>query len=139
MNIDVKNIVKTISRKQRGLQDPQLIYPDRDWVVGMVGTLFILCLAVVFCVIQYKSYTNPLLDEEAVSALVPYKTAIVEQALVKYKEQAELHTQIVASSTVELSDEVDTDTAPNMDNPETSSNEAEPNPETKNIHPNLAN
>jgi len=98
MNIDIKNIVKTIARKKQGLQDPQLIYPARDWAIGMVGTLGIVCFAVAFCVIQYHSYTNMSLDEEVILTMVPYRTAQVEKALVKYRTIEATHLGIISTA-----------------------------------------
>jgi hypothetical protein len=102
MNIDIKSIVKTIMRRNRGLQDPQLIYPARDWAIGMVGALVIVCGALVFSVIQYQSYTNLSLDEEMVLTMVPYRTAQVEQALERYRALETEHRVIIEVDNLDL-------------------------------------
>lgn len=98
MNIDIKKITKTIMRKNRGLQDPQLIYPARDWAIGMMGTLVIVCVAVGYSVLQYRSYTNLSLDEEVVLTMIPYRTALVEQALVRYRALSATHNEIISAT-----------------------------------------
>lgn len=108
MNIDIKKIAKTISRKNRGLQDPQLIYPARDWALGMVGTLLLIVLAVAFTTWQYHSYTNLSLDEEVVLAMVPYRTEQVEQALVRFRTLSLVHNEIIsATSTVSVNEDAE--------------------------------
>ncbi|MFN3188199.1 MAG: hypothetical protein ACK42D_01480 [Candidatus Paceibacteria bacterium] len=96
MNIDIQQIVKTITRKNKGLQDPQLIYPARDWGVGMIGTLVIICAAVVFSIWQYHSYTNLSLDEEVVLAMISYRAVQVEEALTRYRALSVTHAEIIS-------------------------------------------
>ena len=105
MNIDIQKIVKTITRKNRGLQDPQLIYPARDWAIGMVGTLAVVCGALGFSVWQYQSYTNLSLDEEVVLSMIPYKTTQVEEALVRYRQLVTIHDEIVTKAEIIISTE----------------------------------
>ncbi len=106
MNIDIQKITKTIMRKNRGLQDPQLIYPARDWAIGMMGTLVIVCVAVGYSVLQYRSYTNLSLDEEVVLTMIPYRTALVEQALVRYRALSATHNEIISDTSRIVAEEV---------------------------------
>lgn len=96
MNIDIKHIAKTITRKKQGLQDPQLIYPERDWAIGVVGTLVVILAALGFSVWQYQSYTDMSHDEAVESTMVPYRAAQVEQALTEYRAKAATHAVIIA-------------------------------------------
>lgn len=107
MNIDIKKITKTIIRKNRGLRDPQLIYPARDWAVGMMGTLVIISLAVAFSIWQYRSYTNLALDEKAVLDMISYRTVQVEQALIKYRDLASIHNEIISDTNINVAEEED--------------------------------
>lgn len=107
MNIDIQKITKTIMRKNSGLQDPQLIHPERDWAIGMVGTLIFLGSAVVFNVWQYHSYTKLSLDEEVILDMVPYKTAQVENALKQYRALSATHNKIISdTSTIVVEEDV---------------------------------
>jgi len=98
MNIDVKKITKTIMRKNRGLQDPQLVHPARDWAVGIVGTLVVFCIALGFSVWQYLSYTNLSLGEEVVLDMIPYKTEQVDESLLLYRDLSNTHAQIITKA-----------------------------------------
>jgi hypothetical protein len=99
MNIDIKQIARTIARKEQGLVDPQLVYPARDWALTILITLTLIVGAVVFSVVEYRSYTNVGLNEEVVMTMVPYRAALVEQAIAKYQARAEEHARIIASFT----------------------------------------
>jgi len=103
MNIDIKSIAKTIIRKNQGIQDPQLIYPARDWAVGVVGMLVTISIAVAWTVWQYRSYTNVSLDEEIIPTMLPYRTLDVEQAIAKYQVVETNHKKIIEAATVSLS------------------------------------
>jgi len=100
MNIDIGQITKTITRKQRGLEDPVLIHPARDWAIGMVGTLVLILGAVLFSVIEYRAYTDVSLSDEVVQTMVPYRAAQVEQAITKYQARAAAHAAITAGGPV---------------------------------------
>ncbi len=106
MNIDIQKITKTIMRKNRGLQDPQLIHSDRDWALGMMGTLTIVCIAVAFSVWQYYSYTNLSLDEEVILDMIPYKTVQVEKALSQYRDLSATHDEIISDTSGIVVEEV---------------------------------
>lgn len=102
MNIDIKSIVKTISRKQRGLEDPRLVYPMRDWVIGVIGSLVIIFGTLLFSIFDYKSYTNLSPDDEIILAMIPYHTDQVEEAITKYQVRAKAYADtimLVGSST----------------------------------------
>lgn len=101
MNFDIKDIIKTIKRKNQELADPQLIHPERDWQIGVVVALVIIFVAVGWSVFQYRAYTRLPLDAEAILPVVPYKPAIVEKALAEYKNRIELHNSIIASTGVD--------------------------------------
>lgn len=93
-------------RKNRGLQDPQLIHSDRDWALGMMGTLTIVCIAVAFSVWQYYSYTNLSLDEEVILDMIPYKTVQVEKALSQYRDLSATHDEIISDTSGIVVEEV---------------------------------
>lgn len=95
MDFDIKKILKTIVRKNKGLRDPQLIHPARDWAIGVVGALIMLLGAVLFSVGQYYSYTSLPLDEEVVLDMVSYNTVLVEKALVKYRDLSTVHEDVI--------------------------------------------
>jgi hypothetical protein len=97
MNIDITSITKSIARKKRGLEDPQLINPSRDWAIGIIGTLVLIFGATIFSVVQYQRYTDLSMDEEVVVSLVPYRAAVVEQAIEKYSARAAAHSAILQS------------------------------------------
>lgn len=119
MNIDITRITQTITRKQRGLEDPQLINPARDWAIGIIGVLVLVFGATIFSIIEYRTYTDLSLDEAVVQTLVPYRAAVVEQAISKYQAQAEAHLAVLQSVS-------DPDTA--EVSPESVTNEEESDP-----------
>lgn len=115
MNIDINKITKTIIRKNRGLEDPQLIHPARDWSIGIVSTLVVVCLAVGWSVWQYYSYTNLTFDEATMVTMVPYRANQVEEAIARYQARSDIHRAIImtpssgASATTTPSEEESSD------------------------------
>jgi hypothetical protein len=94
MSFDINAIVRTIKRKDKGLRDPQLIFPDRDWFIGVVVTVLIVVSGGALSVYQYWRYTTVDFEVESDVTLVPYRAAQVAAALEKYQAKLQLHSEL---------------------------------------------
>jgi hypothetical protein len=98
MQVDFKNVIQSIRRRESGLADPQLVMPERDWSIGVLGVVLVVILGGLYSIIQYRLYTITDVDPAVVSALVSYEAISVEKALVLYRGIANEHGALSFSS-----------------------------------------
>lgn len=106
-NLDIKNIFKKLARKPGSLHDQQLMHPEREWVIGLVVSLFIfLLVASVSVYIYFKNQTiNVQVSSDGTEQTV-YRESVVKEALIIIKSREErlrsLNREIVLPEIVEI-------------------------------------
>ncbi len=83
-------MVQHIVRRNRGVSDPQIMHPMREWLIGIIATVIVGVFGSISAAFLYHSYDVLRGTEIAVVATsTPYKTKVVERALVEYREKRE--------------------------------------------------
>lgn len=104
----ITQMVQHIVRRNRGLSDPQIMHPMREWLIGIVVTGVVGIIGSVAAALLYHSYSELRGTEIAVVATsTPYKVKIVDAALAEYRQKRKSYdalldkkaAPIVASST----------------------------------------
>jgi hypothetical protein len=79
---DILIMVRHIVRRDRGVRDPQIMHPTREWFFGLLISIFVVAIGTWFCWYVYVSYTDKLVKvTESVEASVPYQAATVSEAI----------------------------------------------------------
>jgi len=104
----ITQMVQHIVRRNRGLSDPQIMHPMREWLIGIVVTGVVGIIGSVAAALLYHSY-NELRGTEiaVVASSTPYKVKIVDAALAEFRQKRERYdvlldkktTPVIASST----------------------------------------
>jgi hypothetical protein len=110
MNKQIENIIKSINRQRRGLRDPQIMHPEREWLIGMVLALSIFVLTATWSMTVYLKNRNAStqIEAEQQSESVVYRETMVAEALARLeKRTAELNTLLEqgGSGVVEVREE----------------------------------
>lgn len=79
---DIKKMVAHIMRRDKGIADPQLMHPTREWFIGLGIATLIVLLGSWFCWFIYSSYAQTIVSELPVSEpVVPYQAASIAEAI----------------------------------------------------------
>jgi hypothetical protein len=113
---DITKMVQHVLRRSRGVSDPQIMHPMREWVTGIGITVAgVVCGAVLAgsLYVYYDDRSDELV--EAPETLIQYKAAVVAEALetyrmkqARYDELVQAPANQVATSTNDTEDETDT-------------------------------
>lgn len=88
--LHLKNILKKIARKPKPLRDPQLMHPQREWMIGLIVATFI--FSVVASVSIYIYFKNQAVDVQVANddaANVVYRESLVKEALAIINKRSE--------------------------------------------------
>lgn len=111
MNKNIDNILKSISRHKRGLRDPQIMHPERDWLLGIVMAVSIFVLSGGWSLALYLKNRN-LTDVESSTPQtdnVVYRESMVAEALGRLeKRNRELNSLLPGEAEAEAKVEVET-------------------------------
>ncbi len=104
--IETKHITKMVQhivRRNRGLSDPQIMHPMREWLVGIVVTMLVGVIGSVSAAFLYHSYDELRGTEIAiVSTSTPYKIKVVDKALAEYRQKRENYNVLLDKKTVSV-------------------------------------
>ena len=85
---DIKKMVAHIMRRDKGIADPQLMHPTREWFIGLGMATLIVLLGSWFCWYIYSSYVQTIVSELSVSEpVVPYQAASIAEAIKIYESK----------------------------------------------------
>jgi hypothetical protein len=120
---DITKMVHHIARRNRGVADPQIMHPMREWIIGIGVTSAGIFGGAVLAASLYSYYSAK--KDATVSmaeTVVPYNAAVVDQALRDYRLKQSAYeavsgvytTELVATTTEESSDAGNATTTDNM-------------------------
>ena len=108
---DITKMVAHIVRRDKGIADPQLMHPTREWFWGLTIATVLVLLGSWFCVYIYNAYTQIMHTEISVSELaVPYQAATIAEAITVYENKKLKFSEILGITAKEEDGEVGTTT-----------------------------
>ena len=113
---DITALLEKVTRHDRGLHERQLIYPRRDWIVGVMLALVTILSAGWWSAQIYTSNRDiEVVDTTPSTGKVVYRAQLVDQALLQYQQRAEKFDQLLQAApgrTSEAVVEPELDSAP---------------------------
>lgn len=82
-------MAKHVLRKQSGLRDPQIMHPEREWIVGILVALLIFFFCMFWSIYAYIENKNVSFEEANTSGTeeVVYRESLVKEALEIFAER----------------------------------------------------
>ncbi len=112
--IETKDITKMVShiiRRDKGIADPQLMHPTREWSVGLGITMLIVLFGSWFCWYTYNEYSKTINIPLSVSeSVVPYQAATIADAIKIFETKQLKFSEILGTSSQAQAIEVSTST-----------------------------
>ncbi len=89
MNKHIEDIIKSINRHKKGLRDPQIMHPEREWGIGIFLAVLIFILSATWSLSLYIENRNAAahMQTEEQPESVVYRESQVEEALARLKER----------------------------------------------------
>jgi len=104
---DIVKMVKKIVRHDKGIPDTRIMHPMREWITGLVGVAIGVLVGSLFAFSVYQSYSASTTEVIVVTeTVVPYKAALVEQALASYLEKRNVFEGIIGVSKLSPAEDV---------------------------------
>lgn len=94
---DIKKMVMSVVRHDKGLRDPRIMHPARDWFIG-IGFMFAIVLAgALYSAMSYVTYDVIDYSETDVDqSLTTYRAASVEAAIAVYTAKKSAHDELIS-------------------------------------------
>jgi hypothetical protein len=110
---DITNVAKRMLRHHRGLEDPQIIHPQRDWFIGIGVSALVFALIMFWNVTAYIKHSNTNVDAsiEAVNTDSVYREGQVKSALEFFSEREKKFNELI-SQTTDVSEVVEIEPEP---------------------------
>ncbi|MES2749554.1 MAG: hypothetical protein V4606_04130 [Patescibacteria group bacterium] len=121
---DISKMVTHIIRRDKGIADPQIMHPSREWFRGLGIATLIVVLGSWFCLHIYTQHLETVSTPLSVSEpVVPYQAATIAEAISIFEAKQAKFSEILgtrvapvqtvtASTTSEIESEVETATLP---------------------------
>jgi hypothetical protein len=92
----IKQMVEHVSRRSRGVEDREFMYPMREWALGMAVTTVVVMVGALF---SYRFYSGAvdLVDTRVtpVAPNVPYDAQKISEAIHKYQDKDKTYQSLV--------------------------------------------
>ena len=127
----IEVMAKKIIRHQQGLQDPQIMHPEREWTLGLAIFLAILSFCTFFSISIYNQNKNVSLGEISsdTNEVFVYRESLVKEALEKFSQRdTELKNLLGTVTSVVISEAEPVDIASSTESAATTSDQ-QPMPE----------
>ena len=109
---DITKMVAHVIRRDKGIADPQLMHPTREWFTGLAIATLIVLFGSWFCFYTYTLYTKTINTELPVSeSSVPYQAATIAEAVRIYEAKQLNFLEITGRSSAEGIGEIGTTTS----------------------------
>ena len=105
---DIKKLIRSVLRQQRGLRDHQIIHPTRDWMVGFIGGLILLIVGAAWSFTTYKEVGERDVESVDVGEVkqTVYREDMVNAALEQFRERKEQYEALINQPEVIVPEEV---------------------------------
>jgi hypothetical protein len=105
---EFKKMAKDIFKVSKGIQNPQLVHPRREWFIGLFIGLIILGSTIVWSGNRYLFYRNLAVSENVSGKqdIPVYRETLVKEALNSYSERNNEYERLTKRSPVESVKEV---------------------------------
>ncbi|MBP6924679.1 MAG: hypothetical protein KBC62_04485, partial [Candidatus Pacebacteria bacterium] len=97
MNKHIEDIIKSINRHKKGLRDPQIMHPEREWGIGIFLAVLIFILSATWSLSLYIENRNAAahMQTEEQPESVVYRESQVEEALARLGERTTVLTSLL--------------------------------------------
>jgi len=96
---DITALLEKVTRHDRGLHERQLIYPRRDWIIGvLLAVVTVLGAGWWSAQIYLANRDIEVIDTTPSTGKVVYRAQLVEQALLQYQERAETFNRLLQAA-----------------------------------------
>lgn len=93
---DIQKMVNHIVRRDKGVSDPQIMHPTREWFTGLGIAVLVVGLGSWFCIYTYFSFEEKLSQQIIVQEpAIPYRSAVVEEAVSLFASKKEVYDKIL--------------------------------------------
>jgi len=101
-NQHIQDIAKKLFHQKQGFQRVKLMHPRRDWLIGVLVGVLIICVMTGWSVYTYFEQREAIsLETTVVEAEMPaYKADVVEDALTIFAERAQNFARLTGGSAV---------------------------------------
>lgn len=97
---EFKKMAKKILRSDKGVVNPKLMHPAREWGIGITVGLIILVVSMVWSAEVYLSYRDTNFDEVAnENEVIVYRASLVENTLALFTNRADYFADLLSNST----------------------------------------
>lgn len=109
MSKQLDNLLKSIQRHKRGLRDPQIMHPERDWLIGIAFALTIFIVSASWSMTVYLKNRNAAatMEFEQESESVVYRESMVNEALARIQARADTLESLLEESEALVVEEVE--------------------------------
>jgi len=92
-------IAKRILRKNGVLQNPHIMHPVREWVIGWLVALLLFSVTAVWSVGEYIKYRDITIEQRNIEEeVVVYRASMVTSALKEFEQRAITHQSLITQS-----------------------------------------
>ncbi len=100
---DITKMVGHIIRRDKGIADPQLMHPTREWFFGLGITTLIVFFGSWFCLDLYTQYSHIIHTPVIVSeSAVPYQAATIAEAIKIFETKQLKFSEILGTTPEEI-------------------------------------
>lgn len=89
-----KSLLKKLERQKKGLSDPRIMHPQREWAIGIVAMIVVFLGSAYWSSQVYIKNRNVTSTEVLADEVVVYKEGIVTDVLNRFKENNETYRQL---------------------------------------------
>lgn len=98
---DILAMVRHVTRHSRGVRDPQIVHPMREWIIGVGFVLVGVMVGGLYSFVVYNRTLSDQAEQPIVPvAMVPYQAMIVERALDVYGDRRAQYDAILGTTPV---------------------------------------
>jgi hypothetical protein len=89
-----KSLLKKLERQKKGLSDPRIMHPEREWAIGIVAMILVFLGSAYWSSQVYLKNRNVTSAEVPTDEVVVYKEGIVTDVLKRFEKSDETYRQL---------------------------------------------
>lgn len=89
-----KSLLKKLERQKKGLSDPRIMHPEREWAIGIVAMILVFLGSAYWSSQVYLKNRNVTSAEVPTDEVVVYKEGIVTDVLKRFEKNDETYRQL---------------------------------------------